>query len=566
MKKLISFLMVLALLIGFLQPLAVEAAEAETGWYVTTKSTAVWSKPASSSSDKSSKKLEVLPSDTFIEVTQVKTNAKGNIFLKINEGWIFFGNVQPHTHSVCSFGEECTTIISVDDLKHQKAVTRPLLCQCGEMIDYELQVYHEEHSFVGNSCTTCKYERHVCQGSLCGPIETVYEQLGNGNHRKVQKSHGMCACGKVVQTDMYYQETTEVCDYENGTCSFCGSEGEHQHHFTTSIRYEDTYYANTATQITEATCECGSSHVLGRKLITRDEAVEKGALVETFFQNTYTEHTLTYAFEKVCTVCKENYSDLAYADNTPTYNKCICKSLGGYVGGYIYEVEASEPHEYVSIGNGHIMCVGCGFDPVYYQENQELYANVLQTAMDICGFVPGIGDVADLASCLISLSRGAYGEAALNALCVLPLIGGVAGVFKVLDLVSVGTKTVTKVDDFIDLSKMVNQANDLPAGIGFKSFDQFKRAFGSAGSGFQWHHIVEQSQLQKSGFADELIHNTSNIIRVDTKTHSQITTYYKMAQNYTEGLPLREWLANQDFETNYRIGVEVLELFGVITK
>lgn len=78
-----------------------------------------------------------------------------------------------------------------------------------------------------------------------------------------------------------------------------------------------------------------------------------------------------------------------------------------------------------------------------------------------------------------------------------------------------------------------------------------------------WHHIVEQSQIEKSGFSPYQIHNTSNIIAVDKVTHAKISGYYKQIYGNT-GLSLRDWLSGQSFETQYKVGIDVLKMYGVI--
>ena len=47
-------------------------------------------------------------------------------------------------------------------------------------------------------------------------------------------------------------------------------------------------------------------------------------------------------------------------------------------------------------------------------------------------------------------------------------------------------------------------------GTGFNTFSGLKKYLGSAGEGYQWHHIVEQSQIDKSGFNKAYINNTNN--------------------------------------------------------
>ena len=107
--------------------------------------------------------------------------------------------------------------------------------------------------------------------------------------------------------------------------------------------------------------------------------------------------------------------------------------------------------------------------------------------------------------------------------------------------------------------------NDLPPNQGYSSFKDLKKSIGSAGNGNDWHHIVEQSQIKKSGFNPEQIHNTNNIIAVDHATHMKITGYYNTKSfRFTGGLSVRDWLAGQSYEIQYNFGLDVLRKFGVI--
>ena len=107
--------------------------------------------------------------------------------------------------------------------------------------------------------------------------------------------------------------------------------------------------------------------------------------------------------------------------------------------------------------------------------------------------------------------------------------------------------------------------NGLEPNQGYKSFNDLKKAIGSAGERKDWHHIVEQSQIEKSGFSPEQIHNTDNIIAVDHATHMKITGYYNTKSfDFTNGLSVRDWLAGQSYEEQYSFGLDVLRRFGVI--
>ena len=124
-------------------------------------------------------------------------------------------------------------------------------------------------------------------------------------------------------------------------------------------------------------------------------------------------------------------------------------------------------------------------------------------------------------------------------------------------------------DKFLDGPEKVESGrkliNDLTPNQGYSSFKSLKKAIGSAGEGNDWHHIVEQSQIKKSGFSPELIHNTDNIIAIDHATHMKITGYYNTKSfDFTNGLSVRDWLAGQSYEKQYNFGLDVLRKFGVI--
>jgi hypothetical protein len=101
-------------------------------------------------------------------------------------------------------------------------------------------------------------------------------------------------------------------------------------------------------------------------------------------------------------------------------------------------------------------------------------------------------------------------------------------------------------------------------GKGFETFNDAKKFLGSPGEGNQWHHIVEQSQINKSGFSATQIQNTNNLIAVDKATHAKISGYYSSKQAFTEGKTVRDWLAGQSYEKQFEFGMQKLKDFGVI--
>ena len=115
--------------------------------------------------------------------------------------------------------------------------------------------------------------------------------------------------------------------------------------------------------------------------------------------------------------------------------------------------------------------------------------------------------------------------------------------------------------DYLAFDFSANHSTQYIPGQGYSTFEAFKQAQGSAGEGMQWHHLVEQNQIQKSGFAAEDIHNTGNIVSIDAATHRQISGYYSSKQPFTNGMTVRNWLAGQDFNSQYEFGLKVLKIF-----
>ena len=100
---------------------------------------------------------------------------------------------------------------------------------------------------------------------------------------------------------------------------------------------------------------------------------------------------------------------------------------------------------------------------------------------------------------------------------------------------------------------------------GYKSFYQEKKAIGSPGQGREWHHIVEQSQIKKSGFDVQMIQNPKNLISIDKGIHRKISGYYNSIDiRLKSGIKVRDWLAGQSYEAQYEFGIKVLKMFGGI--
>ena len=136
------------------------------------------------------------------------------------------------------------------------------------------------------------------------------------------------------------------------------------------------------------------------------------------------------------------------------------------------------------------------------------------------------------------------GEAALNGMANGALSGAVTGAI---------TGGIT---GGLNYSSNMNSA-----GKGFDTFKQLKNEVGSPGVGNEWHHIVEQSQIAKSGFSPQMIQNTKNIVSISKNTHRAISGYYSSVQPFTNGMIVRNWLAGQSFSAQYEFGLNVIKMF-----
>ena len=98
-------------------------------------------------------------------------------------------------------------------------------------------------------------------------------------------------------------------------------------------------------------------------------------------------------------------------------------------------------------------------------------------------------------------------------------------------------------------------------GQGFNSFREFKDAYGPAGSGYAWHHIVEQTPSNIAKFGSERIHNINNLIKLPHGAgshHALITGFYSSKQAFTNGLTIRQWLSTKSFAEQYEFGINII--------
>lgn len=107
---------------------------------------------------------------------------------------------------------------------------------------------------------------------------------------------------------------------------------------------------------------------------------------------------------------------------------------------------------------------------------------------------------------------------------------------------------------------------------GFSSYAKFKEFFGKAGPGKSFHHIVEQTPLNKVNFAPEKLHNPNNIVplpRGAGSVHAKLSGFYSSKQPRITGpgySTVRQWLSTKSFEEQYIFGLQTLAKFGGSTQ
>ena len=117
----------------------------------------------------------------------------------------------------------------------------------------------------------------------------------------------------------------------------------------------------------------------------------------------------------------------------------------------------------------------------------------------------------------------------------------------------------------VEFNSRLNSKTYSNSNKGYNSFYQVKKAIGSPGQGREWHHIVEQSQIKKSGFDVQMIQNPKNLISIDKGIHRKISGYYNSIDiRLKSGIKVRDWLAGQSYEAQYEFGIKVLKMFGGI--
>ena len=109
---------------------------------------------------------------------------------------------------------------------------------------------------------------------------------------------------------------------------------------------------------------------------------------------------------------------------------------------------------------------------------------------------------------------------------------------------------------------------------GYKTFNAFKKAYGTK-KNYQWHHIVEQSNVSKTSkffkkdWDARAIHNPQNLIQIPKDVHQKCINSWMNKKNVKLfGLnsgtrTMRDLVNSYSFQKQHEIGVKLLRHCGV---
>jgi hypothetical protein len=170
----------------------------------------------------------------------------------------------------------------------------------------------------------------------------------------------------------------------------------------------------------------------------------------------------------------------------------------------------------------------------------------------------------DLLGQLIDWNDWSHGRYAVAAGHVLPSLVLTLATFGTGGVVAKGGEAAGLTEEAASLSADAAAAEETAIGLGteeggYSSFSAAKSGLGSPGSGNVYDHLVEQSQVGKSGFSLRQVNNPENLNPVPSELNQIKANYYNSIQPFSNGLRVRNWLAGQTFEDQWNFGMSVTE-------
>jgi hypothetical protein len=90
------------------------------------------------------------------------------------------------------------------------------------------------------------------------------------------------------------------------------------------------------------------------------------------------------------------------------------------------------------------------------------------------------------------------------------------------------------------------------------------KVFGSAPSGEEYHHIVEQGGKNEQNIPAEQLHSTQNVIPLPRMLHEMVSAEYSKLYDEKSRVTVRQWLQTQPYDVQWKYGVDTLKKLGIV--
>lgn len=101
---------------------------------------------------------------------------------------------------------------------------------------------------------------------------------------------------------------------------------------------------------------------------------------------------------------------------------------------------------------------------------------------------------------------------------------------------------------------------------GPKTLEELQAAAKNPQTGYEIHHIVEQTPAEKDGYPRSQIDADDNLVRIPTLKHWELNRWYEKPNEKYGGLSPREYLKGKDWETRRKVGLDGLREVGVLKR
>lgn len=97
-----------------------------------------------------------------------------------------------------------------------------------------------------------------------------------------------------------------------------------------------------------------------------------------------------------------------------------------------------------------------------------------------------------------------------------------------------------------------------------KTLDQLQDAVSNPQTGYDIHHIVEQTSAERDGYPRRRIDAPDNLALVPTLRHWRINAWYQRKNDLFGGMSPRDYLRGKDWDERRRVGLQAMADHGVL--